>query len=344
MLRACVIDFGNGWDRHLPLVEFSYNNSYHTSIKAAPFEALYGRKCRSGLAQPFFDFINTDTFSGPQWVNLFQINEPIFRKLVREFFASFEFDATPYRDVATLSSLRNAETVNATCLTHSFWRSIGDGMFNVENTKAQSIRNPRIKLSYRCITMTITGRKETTNRAPRLTYSISITSLEKHHWLKWELSWNSTKVSDFGWLLERLWRKVEVMMRKAMEKGETKELGASRISTATRAKVIGKSTKHIGWISRMSIGEGLTLGWGRRMNELTRCMITPFSSSSTCRLATTLSHTSILIQFLDLKPTTLLMAIKDICLPATHTAPTLLKMALLDHSCFIPLLFSSLVI
>ncbi|GKA62091.1 putative reverse transcriptase domain-containing protein [Tanacetum coccineum] len=47
MLRACVIDFWKGWDRHLPLVEFSYNNSYHTSIKAAPFEALYGRKCRS---------------------------------------------------------------------------------------------------------------------------------------------------------------------------------------------------------------------------------------------------------------------------------------------------------
>nr|GEZ98961.1 retrovirus-related Pol polyprotein from transposon TNT 1-94 [Tanacetum cinerariifolium] len=47
MLRACVINFGNGWERHLPLVEFSYNNSYHASIKAAPFEALYGRKCRS---------------------------------------------------------------------------------------------------------------------------------------------------------------------------------------------------------------------------------------------------------------------------------------------------------
>ncbi|KAI3712171.1 hypothetical protein L1987_70720 [Smallanthus sonchifolius] len=45
MLRACVIDFGNTWESHLPLVELSYNNSCHTSIKAAPFEALYGRKC-----------------------------------------------------------------------------------------------------------------------------------------------------------------------------------------------------------------------------------------------------------------------------------------------------------
>nr|GFB72418.1 putative reverse transcriptase domain, ribonuclease H-like domain, aspartic peptidase domain protein [Tanacetum cinerariifolium] len=47
MLRACVIDFGNGWVKHFPLVEFSYNNSYHASIKAAPCEALYGRKCHS---------------------------------------------------------------------------------------------------------------------------------------------------------------------------------------------------------------------------------------------------------------------------------------------------------
>ncbi|GJU09634.1 putative reverse transcriptase domain-containing protein [Tanacetum coccineum] len=47
MLRACVMDFGSSWDTHLPLIEFSYNNSYHTSIKYAPFEALYGQKCRS---------------------------------------------------------------------------------------------------------------------------------------------------------------------------------------------------------------------------------------------------------------------------------------------------------
>ncbi|GKF44415.1 putative reverse transcriptase domain-containing protein, partial [Tanacetum coccineum] len=46
MLCACAIDFRKGWVNHLPLVEFSYNNSYHASIKAATFEALYDRKCR----------------------------------------------------------------------------------------------------------------------------------------------------------------------------------------------------------------------------------------------------------------------------------------------------------
>ncbi|GJR79910.1 putative reverse transcriptase domain-containing protein [Tanacetum coccineum] len=49
MLRACVMDFRKGWDKQLPLIEFSYNNSYHTSIKATPFEALYGRKCQSPI-------------------------------------------------------------------------------------------------------------------------------------------------------------------------------------------------------------------------------------------------------------------------------------------------------
>jgi hypothetical protein len=49
MIRACVMDFGGSWDDHLPLIEFSYNNSYHSSIQMAPYEALYGRKCRSPL-------------------------------------------------------------------------------------------------------------------------------------------------------------------------------------------------------------------------------------------------------------------------------------------------------
>nr|GEW78317.1 putative reverse transcriptase domain-containing protein [Tanacetum cinerariifolium] len=46
MLRAYVMDFEGSWDAHLLLVEFSYNNSYHSSMRCAPFEALYGRKCR----------------------------------------------------------------------------------------------------------------------------------------------------------------------------------------------------------------------------------------------------------------------------------------------------------
>src|SRR5262249_40280737 len=49
MLRMCVLDFGGDWERHLPLIEFAYNNSYHSTIGMAPYEALYGRKCRSPL-------------------------------------------------------------------------------------------------------------------------------------------------------------------------------------------------------------------------------------------------------------------------------------------------------
>jgi hypothetical protein len=49
MLRACVLDFGGSWDNYLPLVEFSYNNSYHASIGMPPYEMLYGRKCRTPI-------------------------------------------------------------------------------------------------------------------------------------------------------------------------------------------------------------------------------------------------------------------------------------------------------
>ncbi|GJQ99078.1 putative reverse transcriptase domain-containing protein [Tanacetum coccineum] len=65
MLRACVIDFGGSWDRHLPLVEFSYNNSYHASIKAAPFEALYGRKCRSPVC---WNEVGDSQLTGPELI------------------------------------------------------------------------------------------------------------------------------------------------------------------------------------------------------------------------------------------------------------------------------------
>ncbi|GJX97557.1 putative reverse transcriptase domain-containing protein [Tanacetum coccineum] len=71
---ACVIDFGNGWDRHLPLVEFSYNNSYHTSIKAAPFEALYGRKCRSPVC---WAEVGEAQLTGPEIIH--ETTEKIFK-------------------------------------------------------------------------------------------------------------------------------------------------------------------------------------------------------------------------------------------------------------------------
>ncbi|GJW73164.1 putative reverse transcriptase domain-containing protein [Tanacetum coccineum] len=65
MLRACVIDFGSSWDRHLTLVEFSYNNNYHASIKAAPFESLYGRKCRSPVC---WSEVGDSQLTGPELV------------------------------------------------------------------------------------------------------------------------------------------------------------------------------------------------------------------------------------------------------------------------------------
>nr|GEX86762.1 putative reverse transcriptase domain-containing protein [Tanacetum cinerariifolium] len=47
--RAYILDFRRSWDVHLPLVKFSYNNSYHSNVRCASFEALYGRKCRSPI-------------------------------------------------------------------------------------------------------------------------------------------------------------------------------------------------------------------------------------------------------------------------------------------------------
>nr|GEX54211.1 putative reverse transcriptase domain, ribonuclease H-like domain, aspartic peptidase domain protein [Tanacetum cinerariifolium] len=66
MLWACAIDFGKGWEKHLPLVEFLYNNSYHAGIKAAPFEALYGRKCRSPV---YWAEVGDTQLTGPELIH-----------------------------------------------------------------------------------------------------------------------------------------------------------------------------------------------------------------------------------------------------------------------------------
>ncbi|GKE58971.1 reverse transcriptase domain-containing protein [Tanacetum coccineum] len=65
MLRVCVIGFESSWDRHLLLVEFLYNNSYHASIKDAPFEALYRRKCRSPVC---WNEVRDSQLMGPEMV------------------------------------------------------------------------------------------------------------------------------------------------------------------------------------------------------------------------------------------------------------------------------------
>ena len=66
MLRACMLDFKGSWEDHLHLVEFSYNNSYQASIKMAPFEALYGRKCRSPI---YWDEVRESRILGPDLIN-----------------------------------------------------------------------------------------------------------------------------------------------------------------------------------------------------------------------------------------------------------------------------------
>ncbi|GKD40521.1 putative reverse transcriptase domain-containing protein [Tanacetum coccineum] len=65
MLCAYVIDFGSSWDRHLSLVEFSYNNSYHASIKVAPYEDLYGIKCRSHVC---WSEVGDSQLTGPELI------------------------------------------------------------------------------------------------------------------------------------------------------------------------------------------------------------------------------------------------------------------------------------
>jgi hypothetical protein len=64
-LRACSLQHGGSWDRSLPYAEFSYNNSYHASLKMSPFEALYGRKCRTPL---YWDQTGERQFFGPELI------------------------------------------------------------------------------------------------------------------------------------------------------------------------------------------------------------------------------------------------------------------------------------
>ena len=67
MLRACALEFKGSWDIFVPLTEFAYNNSHHSSIGMAPYEALYGRKCRSPL---YWDEVGKKYVVGPEMLQV----------------------------------------------------------------------------------------------------------------------------------------------------------------------------------------------------------------------------------------------------------------------------------
>ncbi|XP_070031682.1 uncharacterized protein, partial [Nicotiana tomentosiformis] len=92
MLRACVLDFKGNWDDHLALIEFAYNNSYHSSIKMAPYEALYGRRCRSPVG--WFEVGETELY-GPDLIH--QAIEKV--KVIQERLRTAQSRQKSYSDV-----------------------------------------------------------------------------------------------------------------------------------------------------------------------------------------------------------------------------------------------------
>ena len=77
MLRACVLDFKGSWEKYLSLVEFAYNNNYYSSIEKAPYEALYGRKCRSPLC---WEKVGKRKLLGPEIIQMTSKKINLIRK------------------------------------------------------------------------------------------------------------------------------------------------------------------------------------------------------------------------------------------------------------------------
>ena len=80
MLRGCVMEFTGSWDRYIPLMEFSYNNIYQTSIGMAPYEALYGRRCRTPLC---WTELNEHKVIGPDIVKEIEAKVQVIRQRLK---------------------------------------------------------------------------------------------------------------------------------------------------------------------------------------------------------------------------------------------------------------------
>ena len=95
----CEMDFGGQWDIHLPLIEFAYNNSYHASIEMAPYEALYGRKCRSPLCWD----VSERQLTEPELVQITSEKVPIIQQRLKTAFSRQKSYADPKRTDVSFS-------------------------------------------------------------------------------------------------------------------------------------------------------------------------------------------------------------------------------------------------
>ncbi|GJU85606.1 DNA/RNA polymerases superfamily protein [Tanacetum coccineum] len=81
MLRSCALEWTGNWDEYLCLVEFAYNNSWHASIKGAPFKILYGRKCRAPIC---WNEVGERVIEGPELVEITNEKVAITKEKLKE--------------------------------------------------------------------------------------------------------------------------------------------------------------------------------------------------------------------------------------------------------------------
>nr|GFC67756.1 DNA/RNA polymerases superfamily protein [Tanacetum cinerariifolium] len=81
MLRSCALEWTGNWDDYICLVEFSYNNSWHASIKCAPFEMLYGRKCHAPIC---WDQVGERVIEGPEMIEVTNTKVAVAKEKLKE--------------------------------------------------------------------------------------------------------------------------------------------------------------------------------------------------------------------------------------------------------------------
>nr|GFC98922.1 DNA/RNA polymerases superfamily protein [Tanacetum cinerariifolium] len=103
MLRSCALEWTGNWDDYICLVEFSYNNSWHASIKCAPFEMLYGRKCRAPIC---WDQVGERVIEGPKMIEVTNAKVTIAKEKLKEARTPLPPQLSHVHDVFHVSLLR----------------------------------------------------------------------------------------------------------------------------------------------------------------------------------------------------------------------------------------------